>query len=84
MKNETVTISLGDSPDASAMALCVQTACNYRSSIYLTDGIRRINAKSIMGMLSLGIAIGDEVQIEANGDDEENAVHAMKAILEGN
>ena len=83
MKNETVTVSLSDSPDASALALCVQKACNFRSSIYLTDGVRRINAKSIMGMLSLGIAIGDEIQVETDGEDEEDAARAMKAILEG-
>ena len=84
MKNETVTISFKEVPDASHVALCVQKACSYRSSVYLTDGVRRVNAKSIMGMLSLGLALGDEISIEASGDDEEEAVLGMKAFLEGN
>ena len=83
MKSETVTISVGDSPDAQALAYCVQTACNYTSRIHLTDGTRRINAKSIMGMLSLGVALGDSITIEAEGEDEEAAVIAMAEILEG-
>jgi len=83
VKSDTVTISMGDSMDAMALALCVQTACNYRSRIILTDGHRTINAKSVMGMLSLGAAFGDSLTVEAEGEDEAEAVEAMAAILEG-
>ncbi len=83
MKSETVTISMDESLDAMSLAYCVQTACRFTSRIHLTDGTRRINAKSIMGMMSLGIAMGDAIVVEAEGEDEEAAAAAMKEILEG-
>ena len=83
MKSETVTISLGDNQDTMSLAYCVQTACNFSSKIHLTDGTRKINAKSIMGMLSLGVALGDRIMVEAEGPDEEAAVKAVCEALEG-
>ena len=83
MKNRTVTLSFEDGMDARGIALCVQTASQFQSSIHLTDGVRRMNAKSIMGMMALGLALGDEVTIEAEGPDEDAALEAMAAFLEG-
>ncbi|MBR6321683.1 MAG: HPr family phosphocarrier protein [Lachnospiraceae bacterium] len=82
MKTMTVTVSLSGL-NAHEIAMSVQTASRFRSEIHLTDGERRMNAKSIMGMMALGLALGDEVTIEANGPDEEEAAYAMASYLQG-
>ncbi|MBQ6679215.1 MAG: HPr family phosphocarrier protein [Lachnospiraceae bacterium] len=83
MKNRKVTLSFADGMDAHGIALCVQTASQYESSVRLTDGVRRMNAKSIMGMMALGLALGDDVTIETDGPDEDAALEAMSAFLAG-
>jgi len=83
MKERLVTVSLKDGMDAHGIALCVQTASSFSSSIRLTDGVRRMNAKSIMGMMALGLALGDSVTIQADGPDEEEAIVAMADFIEG-
>ena len=82
MKTSTVTVGL-NGLNAHEIAMSVQTASRFSSEIHLTDGDRRMNAKSIMGMMALGLALGDDVTIEANGPDEEEAVQAMAAYLMG-
>ena len=82
MKTSTVTVGL-NGLNAHEIAMSVQTASRFQAEIHLTDGERRMNAKSIMGMMALGLALGDDVTIEANGPDEEDAVLAMTAFLEG-
>ena len=84
MKNRTVTVGRKEGFDTREVAMCVQTASSFRSEIHLTDGVRRMNAKSIMGMIALGLALGDSVTVEASGEDEENAVSALASFLEGN
>ena len=83
MRERNVTVSLKDGLDARGIAMCVQTASRFRSGIYLKDGVRRMNAKSIMGMMALGLALGDQITVAAEGKDEEAAVDAMAAFLEG-
>lgn len=83
MKNKQVTVSLNDGLDARGIALCVQTASRFQSDIHLTDGVKRMNAKSIMGMMALGLALGDDVTIEACGEDEDAAAETLAAFLEG-
>jgi len=58
-------------------ALLVQTTKNFNSNIYIEKGTDRINAKSIMGIITLGAAYGTELKIIAEGDDEEAAVEAL-------
>ena len=82
MKTSTVTVGL-NGLNAHEIAMSVQMASRFSSEIHLTDGDRRMNAKSIMGMMALGLALGDDVTIEANGPDEEEAVQAMAAYLMG-
>ena len=82
MKTSTVTVGL-NGLNAHEIAMSVQTANRFNAEIHLTDGERRMNAKSIMGMMALGLALGDNVTIEAVGPDEEDAVQAMAAYLEG-
>ena len=58
MKTSTVTVGL-NGLNAHEIAMSVQTASRFSSEIHLADGDRRMNAKSIMGMMALGLALGD-------------------------
>ena len=60
----------------------MQVASQFRSEIYLeVDNSKRVNAKSIMGMMTLGLDSGDEVVVSVNGEDEEKALHEIEAYL---
>jgi len=83
MKTRTLEVSLNNGLDAREVALCVQTASRFDSRIYLTDGQKHMNAKSIMGMMALGLAVGDTVTIETDGRDEDEALAAVASFLEG-
>ena len=63
-------------------ALLVQTTKNFISHIYLEKGTDRINAKSIMGIITLGAAYGTELKIIAEGEDEEIAVETIVRLFE--
>ena len=63
-------------------ALLVQTTKNFISNIYLEKGTDRINAKSIMGIITLGAAYGTEINIIAEGEDEETAVETLVKLFE--
>lgn len=61
----------------------VQEASKYESSIYIQSGDRRVNAKSIMGMMSLGLDNGEQLEVSAEGADEQAAVAGIENFLEG-
>jgi len=63
-------------------ALLVQTTKNYKSNIYMEKNNDRINAKSIMGIITLGASYGTELKIIAEGEDEEAAVEAITRLFE--
>ena len=63
-------------------ALLVQTTKNFKSNIFIEKGTDRINAKSIMGIITLGAAYGTELKIMAEGEDEENAVETLVKLFE--
>ena len=63
------------------IAELVQVACQFSSTLFLVNGTHRINAKSIMGMMSLGLAEGEQITIIANGPDEEEAVNAIDKYI---
>ncbi len=71
-------------------SLFVQEAAKYASEIKVstqdpdTKELREANAKSILGVLTLGVFQGMEITIRASGDDEENAVVALLALVEKN
>ncbi|WP_423230106.1 HPr family phosphocarrier protein [Eubacterium ruminantium] len=71
------TVSLPNYVEARPVAEIVQTASQYESTIYLISGTKKINAKSIMGMMSLGLHNNEELCIEADGSDEQQAVDAV-------
>ena len=60
----------------------VQKANEFKSSIWLESENRRMNAKSLLGIMSLGIVTGAVVTLSADGSDEEDAVNALDAMLQ--
>ena len=59
----------------------IQKANNYKSSVWIECGSRRASAKSLLGVLSLGVLQGTEINIIADGADEREAVEAMVALV---
>ena len=66
---------------ARASAKLTQVAGQYKSSIWLIRSGRRVNAKSIMGVMMLAAAKGATVGIETDGPDEEAAMNALKGLI---
>ena len=60
----------------------VQKANEFESSIWLESGSRKMNAKSLLGIMSLGIVTGSKVTLIAAGPDEEAAVNALEVLLQ--
>ncbi|MBE6729671.1 MAG: HPr family phosphocarrier protein [Ruminococcaceae bacterium] len=60
----------------------IQKANEFRSSIWVEKDERRVNAKSLLGVLSLGIVGGTAIKIIADGSDEKDAVDALIALVE--
>jgi phosphocarrier protein len=58
-------------------ARIAQLATKFRSEVWMTKGARRINAKSIMGVMMLAAARGSTILVEADGPDEQQAVAAL-------
>ncbi|MBR6158718.1 MAG: HPr family phosphocarrier protein [Lachnospiraceae bacterium] len=81
-KKETV-IRLENGLEARPIALLVQVASQYDSSVYIEYGDKRVNAKSIMGMMTLVLVAGDKVTVSADGSDEEAAADAVVTYLAG-
>ena len=65
-------------------ALFVQAATAHQSKITVTKGEKSGNAKSIMGILALGVQKNDEIVINADGPDEMEALVALKKLIENN
>ena len=63
------------------VAILVQVASQYNSRIHLVCGNKKVNAKSIMGMMTLPLNNDDEICIEAEGNDEAEAVTAISSFL---
>lgn len=82
MIKKAVTVQISEKQDKEPLAaLLVQAASRYRSAIYLKNGNYNVNAKSIMGMMLLGIRNGDQIQVTADGADESEAVRRMEQCL---
>lgn len=63
-------------------ALFVQTANKYESKIEIEKRGKRIDAKSIMGVMSLAVSCGTEISIYADGKDETKAIKALTKLIE--
>lgn len=66
---------------ARASAKFTQTASQFASEIWVTRNDRRVNAKSIMGVMMLAAAKGSLIELEANGEDERAAIDKLKALI---
>ena len=79
----TKTIKLGNPAglDARPVALFVQIASQFESSIYVGTGSKKVNAKSIMGMMTLDLGPGAQVQVSIDGDDESAAIEKIEEYL---
>lgn len=84
MITKSMTVNIPKGLDARPVALLVQVASQYESSIYLEIQEKKVNAKSIMGMMSLALAEGEEITIIANGPDEQDAVNAIDKYISKN
>ncbi|MCC7152185.1 MAG: HPr family phosphocarrier protein [Rubrivivax sp.] len=68
---------------ARASAKLTKLAASFASEVHLTRNGRRINAKSIMGVMMLAAGMGAEVEIEVDGPDEEAAMQALRTLIDG-
>jgi phosphocarrier protein len=66
---------------ARASAKLTQTASKFQSGVWITRDGRRVNAKSIMGVMMLAAGIGSQVEIETEGPDEAEAISAIEALF---
>ena len=67
--------------EARPIAMLVQKASQFSSRVHIEIGNKKVNAKSIMGMMSLSVCGGDEVVIVTEGADEEAAANEIEAYL---
>ena len=81
MITKKIQIQLQNGLEARPVAVLVQVASQYNSSIYVECDDRKVNAKSIMGMMTLGLTAGEEVVVSANGDDEQTAMDNIVKYL---
>ena len=63
------------------VAFFIQKANAYKASIWVEKGDRRVNAKSLLGVLSLGVAQGMTITLIADGSDEEDALNGLEALV---
>ena len=82
MTEKVITVSNRAGIHARPSAILVQTTKNFSSNIYIEKGMDRINAKSIMGIITLGASYGTELRIIAEGEDEETAVETLVKLFE--
>ncbi|MGN0279161.1 MAG: HPr family phosphocarrier protein [Lachnospiraceae bacterium] len=83
MIQKSIQIKLETGLEARPVAMLVQVASQFDSKVYINSGDKRVNAKSIMGMMSLGLDNGEEVTVSADGNDEEAAVAEIEKFLSG-
>jgi phosphocarrier protein HPr len=67
---------------ARASAKLTKLAGGFKSDIHLSRNGRRVNAKSIMGVMMLAAGVGSEIEIETVGDDEQIAMDALRGLID--
>jgi phosphocarrier protein len=68
---------------ARASAKLTKLAGSFASDVFLSRNGRRVNAKSIMGVMMLAAGLGSEIEIEVDGADEQAAMDALRALIDG-
>ena len=81
MIKKPITVQLANGLEARPVALLVQVASQYESKIYVETENKKVNAKSIMGMMTLGLNAGESVVVSAEGTDEQAAIENIKKYL---
>ena len=81
MIKKPITIHLSTGLEARPVAQLVQVASQFNSEIYVEIGKKRVNAKSIMGMMTLGLSAGESVVVSAEGEDEAEAIENIEKYL---
>lgn len=81
MIRQTITISNRLGLHARASAKLTKLAGTFRSEVFLARGDRRVNAKSIMGVMMLAAGLGSTIELEVEGPDERQAADALIALF---
>ena len=81
MIKKPITVQLANGLEARPVALVVQVASQYESKIYVETENKKVNAKSIMGMMTLGLNAGESVVVSADGTDEQAAIENIEKYL---
>ena len=81
MVSKEITINIPTGLEARPVALLVQVASQYESTILIESDDKKVNAKSIMGMMGLGLIAGESVRVTAEGNDEEAALAEIEKYL---
>ncbi len=81
MITKEIVINIPTGLEARPVALLVQVASQYECSIYVASKEKRVNAKSIMGMMSMGISAGESVVVTTDGPDEKAAIENIEKYL---
>ncbi|MFD2045032.1 HPr family phosphocarrier protein [Ornithinibacillus salinisoli] len=84
MVERTVKVELKTGLQARPAAQFVQEANRYAANLFLEKEDRKVNAKSIMGLMSLAITSGETIKLIADGSDEDEAIHHLVSFVEGN
>ena len=83
MITKNIDINLENEAGARPVAMLVQVASKYKSSINIQQDNRTVNAKSIMGMMTLGLIPGQQVEVLVDGEDEAQAMENIEEFLSG-
>lgn len=81
MIKKPITVNLSTGLEARPVAQLVQVASQFNSEIYVEVGEKKVNAKSIMGMMTLGLDAGEQITLLTSGEDEEAAMNSIERYL---
>lgn len=84
MLSRTITVQNQVGLHARPATFFIQKSNEFKSSIWIQKDERKVNAKSLLGVLSLGITKGTEIEIITDGVDEEEAINALEALIDSN
>ena len=84
MVTKSMTVELAQGKEAAPVAFLVQVASQFESSIYIEYDNKRINAKSIMGIMTVNLSNGKDVNVSADGADEAEAITKIEEYLKKN
>lgn len=83
MIRTSITISNKLGLHARASAKLTKLAGSFRCDVFVSRNGRRVNAKSIMGVMMLAAGLGTEIEIETDGEDEVAAMEGLRALIDG-